>query len=193
MVRAGTYNNQVKPSIPYVEYTGAVCPYVSVSPLWNTLKFSIVKVITSDFIDEDSSTEEGIQVLTTGLYRIDFELCLDNRNCNGDTLVMTRVIKGGGNNPYYEARTTGEIETSGSCGSSSGVIQLNSSVTVYLLKGERVYFQFRTADADTEIMTDYESEGDWYRQFSRVRISFIPMGGWNNNNCGNVINRGVRR
>ncbi|RPI86132.1 MAG: hypothetical protein EHM34_00110 [Nitrosopumilales archaeon] len=189
MTRAGTYNNQIKPSIPYIELHGANCDYVADSPDWNTLKWQIVKVLTSDFIDESGSTDEGIKVVTTGIYRIDFELCLDNRQCSGETLVMTRVVKGSGTSPLYDSE---EILYSGSCGSTASIVQLNSSITVYLEKDEHVYFQFRTDDASTTIMSEIDVN-DVYRNFSRVRISFIPLGGWNNNNCGNIINRGIRR
>jgi hypothetical protein len=189
MTRSGDYNNQIKPSIPYVELHGAnTASSVFDSPDWNILKWQVVKIITPDFIDENATDYEGIRVLTTGLYRIDLELCFDCAQCSGVVQVATRVSKGTG---LYLDRI--EINNSRSCGTiDEGIIQLNSSITVYLIKGEMVFFEFRTTDENIQLMAEIDDD-DVYHNFSRARISFIPMGGWNNNNAGNVINRGVRR
>jgi hypothetical protein len=170
-----------------VELHGANTPAsVAESPEWNTIKWQTVKIITSDFIDESGYSEEGLQILTTGLYRIDLELCFEFADT---TQVATRISKTTGD--WYERE---EIPYSGSCvvGYEEDILQVNSSITVYLTKGEHVYFEFRTTNDDIELYSEID-EQDVYRNFSRARISFIPMGGWNNNNCGNIVNRGVRR
>ncbi len=176
-MRIGEINNTLKPSVPYLEYYGANLTIVLGFPDWNNIMWSVEQVCTSDFTYESDGSTGGIRIQTTGIYRLDLELGFDCTPAGGNVLVMTRILNNGS-----------ELIGSRSCGLSY-YLQLNSSKTVYLKKGDIITTEFQTTD-DTIFIMDINEPDEIY---SRFRITFIPFGGFNNGFGGNIINRGIRR
>jgi len=173
----------LKPSIPYIEGYGAAYSNLNVYPNWNPIFWDYIEFNTSDLENKPQGTSSRIVVRTTGIYLIEISLTFDCSNMSEPSaFFISRILKNG-------------IEISGSrfAGSSIQNLQhyqtISTFKTVYLSVNDVITFQYITDDiglkfADDMIANEY---------YSKFRLSFIPLGGWNNNYGGNIINRGVRR
>lgn len=173
MVRTGEINGDLKPSIPYLEFYYAESATADIAPLWNNILWIEQLMATSDLLYQTDGTICQIVVVTTGMYRIDLEIGFDNSSCGGIKTVTTRMLNNGV-----------EILGSRSSTGSENVFQLNTSRTVYLKSGDKITFEYQT-DSNATVFSAAD--------YSRLRFSYVPLGGWNNNSGGTVVNRMVRR
>lgn len=179
MTRAGVLNGVIKPSVPYIELGGANCPNAIISD-WNPLAFFRTFFCTSDFEYREDSDKGYIYVYTTGIYLIDWSMCFD-----GDPQENIEVT------PVILINDT-EVLGAAAYITCTNYVQVCVSKTVYLKAGDVVTCGFWSNVDNTYLfIPDYNGEGEVI--YSHFRISYVPMGGWNNNSGGNIIDRGVKR
>jgi hypothetical protein len=184
MVRQREIDGTIKPSVPYIELGGANCPNAIISG-WNPLAFFRTFFCTPDFEYREDADTGYIYVYTTGIYLIDWSMCFyGDPNAGPAVVKVTPVIL---------------INDIGILGGAAFItctnydyVQVCVSKTVYLKAGDLVTCGFWSdATATYLFIPDYLGEGEAI--YSHFRISYVPMGGWNNNTGGNIINRGVKR
>jgi hypothetical protein len=171
MTRAGERDGWLKPSVPLVELGGpavaAMASLLFLTPTWADIYFQ-----TSDFEYLDDGT---IKIYTTGFYRMEVEIGFSIPGNHSDGLLQLQSIKNGvsidNSLSYYTypARTA------------TAYHQITTSKTVYMNANDIIACQFEVTDA-TSVLS-----------YGRLRITYIPSGGWNNNSGGKVVNRGIRR
>jgi hypothetical protein len=173
--RAGLYDGSIKPAVPWLEIYNAQSATAEVAPVWNSIMFEGVTgelaIKTSDFDYRTDDIRGIIHVYTTGLYRIDLDLGFANPQ--DSHTVTTRLLVNGS-----------EVVATRASATSSNEMQIHMSKIVYLRANDELTVQYQS-DSDS---TSFTSENH-----GRLRIEFIPCGGWNNNAGGNIVNRGIRR
>jgi hypothetical protein len=180
MVRLGELDGTIKPSVPYIELSVST-PSSAVKVGWNDLKWAIVDIGTPDF---ELRTTGIIDVYTTGLYRVDLEVGFKFPDNAANSVVQLRILKNGIEVP--STRSIGKVIVATAV---TDYLQLTVSKTIYLKINDNISFQFATTDLTLAIADDTGSK----IYYCRARVAYIPMGGWNNNTGGSIINRGVRR
>jgi hypothetical protein len=178
MVREREIDGTIKPSVPYIELGGADCLNIIIAD-YNPMAWFKTYFCTSDFEYKENSIEGSIYVYTTGIYLIDY---LIDFACSNAGATVELIVKING------------TEISG--GHCLQYVKYYSHVIltkmIYLKAGDIVTFGFWANSDDTDIaFADYSGEGE--EVYSHFRLSYIPMGGWNNNTGGNIIDRGVKR
>ncbi len=170
-LRTGEVNRIIKPSVPLIELgTPAFSPMTAL--LFHTLLWNDVYFTTSDFVYQSNGT---IKVYTTGLYRLECEIGFQIPGNHAEGLLQLQSMLNGNiidnSLSYYTyfARTA------------SSYHQIMTSKTVYAKANDIIACQFQVTDA-TSVLS-----------YGRMRITYIPMGGWNNNTGGNIVYRGIRR
>jgi len=181
MTRAGERNGWLVPSIPYIELGGASTP-IALDTGWNDTVWSFIYFQTSDFEYRDDGT---IHVYTTGLYRIDYEIAFKLVANGNSSTIQLQILNNGVK--IEDSASIGRLYCDGS---TTDYLSLSVSRTVYLHVDDNVSFQFNVSNKTTLTIADVPGTPVYY---SRVRISYIPLGGFNNNSGGNIINRGIRR
>jgi len=182
-MRGGEVSKILKPSVPYIELGGALCPYISTG--WNELTWALMYFITSDF---NYQADGSIYVYTTGIYRVDLEIGFKFTDTNAAGILQLGIFRST-TFPDVEvenSRSIGKVIVSGTA---TDYLQLSVSRTIFITAGESLIFKFNTDDASV-VIADTPISSIYY---SRVRLSYVPSGGYNNNACGSIINRGVRR
>jgi hypothetical protein len=173
MTREREINGSIKPAIPYLEY---YLPY-SDTPIvewqWYSIVWGSHYIITSDFTEKTDGAlyTDYVIIQTTGLYRIDFQLNVSDTE--GKPSCMSRLLLNDVKVPYsvgYEQL------------SSTTNITLFTTITLYLKKDDTVMCEWAT-DSSTAFLGEN----------SVFRLSYVPMGGFNNGEGGNIVQRGIRR
>jgi len=173
MTREREIDGSIKPAIPYLEYYTPSSDTPLVAWQWYPILWDIHWIITSDFTEK---TDIGIFtdcaiIQTTGLYRIDFQLHIHdgeaNASCKSHLLLNNVEVWSSVGYIYVDASMN---------------VTLFTTITLYLKKDDAISCEW-ASDSITAIIQDD----------SVFRISYIPMLGWNNNQAGVAVNRGVRR
>jgi hypothetical protein len=160
----------LKPSVPLIELGE---PSASLSNLvFKQLDWASNYFSTSDFI---YLSDGSIRILTTGIYRLETELnihidtsgagLVQLQMYNNDVIVTNALSY----QSYYNTAT-------------NQYFMINLSKTIYLKADDLVSVKVNVTDAAHTALLN-----------GRLRITYIPLGGWNNNSGGSVINRGIRR
>jgi hypothetical protein len=189
MTRAGTINGNLKPSVPYLEFVGATI-YNFTESVWCPIQWGMEDasgrdICTSDFVYKASTptATEGyeFEVLTTGLYRVDVELGVEVglHDQYTEAQVDLKLTRNSIDVPYTGVTTNFFIAV----GETRYLNQITMSRTVYFEANDLLAVHIY-CNCDSVYLIE---------QSCRIRISYVPLGGWNNNSGGNIINRGVRR
>ena len=182
MTRIGEISGMLKPSVPHIEVYGAFASASVVA--WNDVLWAFNEFNTSDF---ELRSDGTILVYTTGIYIIDFELGVKLPNQSTNATVTIQIL----NNGNLVNGSQSIIKLLNAAGETNNYGQLYASKTVYLKAYDLVSFQFYTT-SNTLILADNIGNGSSV-YYSRARISYTPFGGYNNNACGSVVFRGIRR
>jgi hypothetical protein len=171
MTRAGIVNGWLKPSVPLVELGGpAFAPMTAL--LFHTPTWAYIYYQTSDFQYLDDGT---IKVYTTGLYRIEVEIGFAIPGNHSVGLLQLQTLVNGVVTDNSLSFLTYQAYTS------TAYHQITTSKTIYAKASDLISCQFEVTDATSVL------------NYGRLRITFIPCGGWNNGSGGQIINRGIRR
>jgi len=161
----------LKAAVPYIELYDADMDNALggdwYSVIWNNITYS-----TSDFTYQNDGT---VLINKTGLYLVQCEAIAFSTE---EAMIEIRVLL---NNEEVEGAMS-KITLLDAVSAVFG--QLVISKILYIEKGDTISIKFFDDNTDADFAgLDY----------SRLIISYIPFGGWNNNNGGNIINRGIRR
>lgn len=171
MTRRREIDGSLKPAVPYLEYIDANSTAPLVPWQWYPIFWGTHSIITSDFIEKNLGNSDSVLVQTTGLYKVTLQVQIVTVQNDGNCL--THLVVNG-------------VEVFCSQGSIwlvAGKNQtLSTTITLYLKRGDEITCEWASGVDTTDIGEN-----------SVFRIEWLPMGGWNNDSSGNVINRGIRR
>jgi hypothetical protein len=172
MTRSGINDGRLKPSVPLIELSGpspdGAFSAIPISILWSNIEFC-----TSDF---EYQSDGCIRVYTSGIYRLEY------------LLVINAVI---GSSWFttieYDARGAGSwVDSDSSIYSGSAHVTqyftITGAITIFLNAQDYLRLKVQGIGGAGSLLNG-----------GRLRITYIPSGGWNNNSGGKNINRGIRR
>ncbi len=161
-------NREIKASVPYLEVSEASCGE-EVESNWFRLIWNYENIITSDFILNSDGT---VTINKTGLYLLYAQVGVSTTQVGDCALCFC---------DGYEEIEYAVTEMTLTANYKGNMILTK---TALLHSGDLISVRFYRSHGNISILESGHS---------RFRISYVPMGGWNNNNGGNIVNRGIRR
>jgi hypothetical protein len=167
--------SNIKPSVPCIElydplkgddFGGNVYAIE-----WDGVHFN-----TSDFIYLNDGT---IKINTTGIYLFDTNIGLQHTGTNVHyNILLYLTINGDTNTDIY---SRGKIHCIGT--GVTDYVQLSLTRILYLKKDDVIQMRYSVENTGTSLSSNLSS----------LQLTYIPMGGFNNGQGGNIIDRGIRR
>jgi hypothetical protein len=180
-MRAAENNGTIKPAIPFMETSGPTSGSALIDSIWTDIVWSLTHYISSDF---ELYTDGRVNIYTTGLYKIEIEIPLKYSAAGTTAIIQTKLLIND-----IDVEDSNAICSIYSSGLVAQYQTLTSSRTVYLRAGDIIKIRIMSSETGVYIYQDSTNN----LMYGIFRINFIPMGGWQNGSCGNIINRGVRR